>query len=192
MGVITSVAKAASTYAPVHSYTSESIYHAVNNGAKGIEHGNMLDHPRQKRWPKKSVFLTPMLVTFAIDADSPGSSMLSPPKQEKDRNTLTTDLETFKITKDENFKICFGTELLDPVGIFQSREFAIRAQVQAPLEIIQSANITSTSMMGLRDVRQIKESFWANLLVLKWNPLEDITVLAGGHVTAPTLVFKGC
>jgi imidazolonepropionase-like amidohydrolase len=177
MEAITSVANAASTYATVHAYTPESIQHAINNGAKGIEHGNMLDRPTAKLMAEKGVFLTPTLVTFAIGADGPGSSMLSLAKREKYRSALATGLEALQIAKEENVKICFGTDLLGPVGVFQSREFAIRAQVQSPLEIIQSATIAPASMMGLEGVGQIKEGFLADFLVLKSNPLEDITVL---------------
>lgn len=177
MRTITSVASAAATYATVHAYTPESIRQAIDNGAKGIEHGNMLDRPTAILMAEEGVFLTPTLVTFAIGADGPGSSMLSSAKRERYRNGLTAGLEALRIAKEENVKICFGTDLLGPAGVFQSREFSIRAQVQSPLEIIQSATITPASMMGLQDVGQIQEGFLADLLVLKSNPLDDITIL---------------
>lgn len=177
MRAIVSVADAASTYVTVHAYTPDSIQQAVNSGAKGIEHGNMLDRPTAKLMAEKGVFLTPTLVTFAIGADGPGSAMNSSAKREKYRSAVKTGLEAIKIAKEEGVKICFGTDLLGAVGVFQSREFTLRSQVQSPLEILQSATITPAGMMGLEKVGQIKEGFFADLLVLRSNPLEDITVL---------------
>lgn len=75
-------------------------------------------------------------------------------------------------------QICFGTDLLGPLGVFQSREFTLRSQVQSPLEILQSASVTPARRMGLKDVGQIEEGFLANLLVVKSSLLDDITVLA--------------
>lgn len=54
MRAITSTANAASTYVTVHAYSPDSIQQAVNNGARGIEHGNMLDRPTAKLMAKKA------------------------------------------------------------------------------------------------------------------------------------------
>jgi len=32
-----------------HAYTVEAINHAIDNGVKGIEHGNLLDKPTAQR-----------------------------------------------------------------------------------------------------------------------------------------------
>ncbi|KAK3642108.1 hypothetical protein LTR56_010979 [Elasticomyces elasticus] len=177
MRAITSTAAAGGTYTTVHAYSPESIQQAVNNGASGIEHGNLLDRETAKLMAEKKVFLTPTLVTFAISADGPGSDMFPTEKREVYRRSLTAGLEAIKIATEERVEICFGTDLLGSVGIFQSREFALRAQVQSPLEVLRSATITPAKMMGLKDVGQIKEGFVADLLVLKSNPLDDISLL---------------
>ena len=191
MRAITSVAKASSTYVTVHAYTPSSILHAITNGASGIEHGNMLDRPTAKLMASKNIYLTPTLITSAIAADGPGAAtMSSPAKREQYRDAVTQGLQAIRIAQEENVKICFGSDLLGPVGIFQSREFTLRAQVQTPLQILQSATTTPAEMMGLGgELGQIKEGFLADLLVLKSNPLEDISVLerTGDELVA---VFK--
>ncbi|KAK4960441.1 hypothetical protein LTR10_003337 [Elasticomyces elasticus] len=177
MRAITTTAAAGGTYTTVHAYRPDSIQQAVNNGASGIEHGNLLDRETAKLMAEKKVFLTPTLVTFAISADGPGSSMFPTEKRDVYGRSLTAGLEAIKIAAEEGVEICFGTDLLGPVGIFQSREFALRAQVQTPLEVLRSATVTPAKMMGLKDVGQIKEGFVADLLVLKSNPLDDISLL---------------
>ena len=179
MRAITSVAKASSTYVTVHAYTPQSIIHAITNGATGIEHGNMLDRSTAKLMASQNIYLTPTLITSAIAADGPGAAtMSSPTKREQYRDAVTKGLQAIQIATEENVKICFGSDLLGPVGIFQSREFTLRAHVQSPLQILQSATIIPAEMMGLDGmVGQIKEGSLADLLVLKSNPLEDISVL---------------
>ncbi|KAK5734359.1 hypothetical protein LTR17_009023 [Elasticomyces elasticus] len=177
ISAITATAAAGGTYTTVHAYSPESIQQAVSNGASGIEHGNLLDQETAKLMAEKKVFLTPTLVTFAISADGPGSDMFPTEKREVYRRSLRAGLEAIKIATEEGVETCFGTDLLGPVGIFQSREFALRAQVQTPLDVLRSATVTPAKMMGLKDVGQIKEGFVADLLVLKSNPLDDISLL---------------
>lgn len=178
MRAITATAKAGGTYTTVHAYSPASIQQAVYGGAMGIEHGNLLDRSTATLMAEKGVFLTPTLVTFAMMADGPGSATLSKKKRDKYRSFLTAGLEAITIAKEQGVEICFGTDLLGPVGVFQSREFALRSQVQTPLEILRSATITPAKMMGLVDVGQIKEGFIADMLVLKSNPLDDISALS--------------
>lgn len=174
---ITSVTDAAKTYTTVHAYTPHAIQQAINGGAKSIEHGNMLDRVTAKLMAKNGVFLTPTLVVFALGSDGPAAAGNTPYKRDKYRAAIKSGLEAIKIAKEEGVQICFGSDLLGPVGVFQSREFGLRAQVLSPLDILQSATVTPARMMSLPDVGQVKEGFWADLLVLKSNPLEDITVL---------------
>ncbi|RMY03882.1 hypothetical protein D0868_07234, partial [Hortaea werneckii] len=55
----------ASTYITAHAYTSRAIRHCIDNGARGIEHGNFLDQPTAKLMAEKGCFLTPTLVAYA-------------------------------------------------------------------------------------------------------------------------------
>ncbi|KAK5115796.1 hypothetical protein LTR85_009390 [Meristemomyces frigidus] len=178
MRAITATAAAGGTYTTVHAYSPESIQQAVKNGAHGIEHGNLLDRETAKLMAENKVFLTPTLITFAMSAEGPGSEMLPTMKRDVYRHSLTAGLEAIKIATEEGVEICFGTDLLGAVGVFQSREFALRAQVQTPLEVLRSATVTPAKMMGLEGVGQIREGFVADLLILNSNPLIDISVLA--------------
>jgi imidazolonepropionase-like amidohydrolase len=193
MRAITSVAAAAHTYVTVHAYTPESIRNAIDNGATGIEHGNLLDRPTARLMAEKGVYLTPTLVTFAMAADGPGASARDPAGREADRQAVAMGLLAITIAQEEGVQICFGSDLLGPVGGFQSREFGLRAQVQSPVEVLRSATVTPARMMGLEgEVGEVREGFAADLLVLRENPLEGLggleekggilAVLKGGRV----------
>jgi imidazolonepropionase-like amidohydrolase len=72
--------------------------------------------------------------------------------------------------------MCYGSDLLGPLGKYQSQEFGLRSQVLSALDILQSATINPAKMMGQPQLGQIKPGFFADLLIIKNNPLDDITV----------------
>lgn len=78
---------------------------------------------------ERGVFLTPTLVTFAISADEPGAERNNTANREADREAVTRGLEAITIAQEEGVQICFECDLLGVMGGFQSREFAVRAQV---------------------------------------------------------------
>ena len=48
-----------------HAYTPRAIRHAIDNGCRGIEHGNFVDAPTARIMAEKGVYLTPTLVTYS-------------------------------------------------------------------------------------------------------------------------------
>jgi imidazolonepropionase-like amidohydrolase len=49
-----------------HAYTVESINHAIDNGVRGIEHGNLLDERTAHRMAREGIYLTPTLSCYGI------------------------------------------------------------------------------------------------------------------------------
>lgn len=174
---ITTVARAAGKYVTSHAYTPEAIRNAVENGVGGIEHGNLLDEPTARLMAEKGVFLTPTLVTYDAMSNGPFADFLPSELKAKNVRVLEAGLSSLEIAKEAGITMCFGTDLLGPLGAFQSNEFSLRSKVLSPLKVLQSATVNPAKMMGLDKAGQIKEGFWADLLVLNSNPLKDVTVL---------------
>lgn len=180
VATIAEVARAAGTYVTTHAYTPEAIRHAIRNGARGIEHGNFLDASTAKYLAEKGVFLTPTLAAFdaGLRSLASQSSPFATIQKEKLQTALNAGLEAITIAKKAGVTMCLGTDLLGGAHMFQSCEFGLRAQVLSPIDILQSATFNPARMMGLEDVvGQVREGYSADLLVLRSNPLEDITVL---------------
>ncbi|KAF5855390.1 hypothetical protein ETB97_009329 [Aspergillus alliaceus] len=165
------------TYVTCHAYSPESIQIAIENGVQGIEHGNLIDPPTAKLMAEKGVYMTPTLVTYHAMGDAAVSGFLPPDSAEKNVRVLEMGLGALKLAKEHGVTLCYGSDLLGPLGQYQSREFGIRAQVLTPLDILRSATINPARMMKQPKLGQVKEGFFADLLVLDHNPLEDITVL---------------
>jgi imidazolonepropionase-like amidohydrolase len=175
---ITTVASNAGTFVTAHAYTPAVIQQAVNCGVRGIEHGNYLNKATAELMAQKGTYLTPTLVTYAAASMPEFGAFVSPESMAKLNNTLESGLRAIKLAKEAGVTICFGTDLLGPMHFAQTKEFQLRKNVQAALEIIQSATVNAARMMRRQDsLGRVAAGFVADLLILNANPLEDITVL---------------
>lgn len=171
-------AKNAGTYVTAHAYTPEAIKHCVENGCKGIEHGNFLTEETAALMVKHGAFLTPTLVTYSEMASPKWAGYLPPESQSKNTEVLDAGLRALKLASESGVSICFGTDLLGPLGEAQTHEFSLRAKVLSSLEVLRSATVTPARMFGrATSLGQIKAGFEADLLVLDADPLQDVTIL---------------
>ncbi|KAF3385385.1 Uncharacterized protein F1880_002745 [Penicillium rolfsii] len=167
----------AGTFVTAHAYTVKAIRHCIDNGVRGIEHGNFVDPPTAKLMAEKGVYLTPTLIAYAQMASERWKGYLPPESQAKNSQVLQSGLEALKIASDAGVKMCYGSDLLGPLGSAQTQEFSLRSQVLSPIEILQSATINPAKMMSYENsIGQIKEGFQADIVVLTQNPFEDVTI----------------
>ena len=172
---IVTVARNAGTYVTSHSYTPAAIQQAIKLGVRGIEHGNLIDLETAKMMAEMDVFLTPTLITHVMSKEM---NFLSADGAAKNEEVLEKGLETMKMAVDAGVTVCFGTDLLSPMHFAQNREFSVRSSVLTPLQILRSATVNAARLvMQEHRLGQIHEGFVADLLILKENPLEDITIL---------------
>ncbi|KAF3010013.1 hypothetical protein E8E13_011418 [Curvularia kusanoi] len=168
----------AGTYVTAHAYTSKAIRHCIDNGVKGIEHGNFLDAETAAIMVEKGCYLTPTLITYDQMASPKWKGYLPPSETAKNLEVLGAGLKALKTASDAGVTICFGTDLLGPLGAAQTHEFNLRSQVLSSLEVLRSATLNPARMFGRADsLGQIKEGFEADLLILGANPLDDVTIL---------------
>jgi imidazolonepropionase-like amidohydrolase len=184
---ISEVARNSNTYVTAHAYTPRSIRHAIENGATGIEHGNLIDAETAKFMADRDCFLTPTLITYAEMASPEFPGFLPIESETKNAEVLKAGIRSLQIAAEAGVTMCFGTDLLGPLGIAQTKEFSLRAQVLSPKAILQSATINPAKRFGLEGfLGQIKQGFAADMLILNKNPLENISILDApeNHVLA--------
>ena len=168
------VARNAGTYVTSHSYTPAAIQQAIAMGVRGIEHGNLLDEETARLMVEAGAFLTPTLVAHAT---SKKMGFHSPESARKNTEVLEKGLYALKLATDMGVTVCFGSDLLGPMHFAQSQEFAIRKQVQTPLQLLQSATVNAARLLMCEEsLGQVKEGFLADMLVMEGNPLEDISL----------------
>lgn len=173
--VIVTVARNAGTYVTSHSYTPQAIQQAIKLGVRSIEHGNLIDLETAEMMAEMDVFLTPTLITHVM---SKQMNFLSDDSAAKNEGVLDKGLKSMKVAVDAGVTVCFGTDLLGPMHFAQSKEFSVRSSVLTPLQIMRSATVNAARLLMQEDrLGQVHEGFVADLLILKENPLEDITIL---------------
>lgn len=181
------VAQSSKTFATAHAYTPAAIRQAVENGVTGIEHGNLLDGDTAALMAEKGVYLTPTLVAYHAMADPRYASFLPAENRAKNEAVLRAGVESLQIAHAAGVKMCLGSDLLGFLGVEQAKEFGLRGQVLLAEEVLRHATVNPAGMLGQADqLGRVEEGFWADLLVLNKNPLEDITVFErpGEHLLA--------
>ncbi|KAJ5110112.1 hypothetical protein N7532_002757 [Penicillium argentinense] len=175
---ITTTASNSKTYVTAHAYSVEAIRHAVDNGVRGIEHGNFIDEETAAYCKEKGVVFTPTLVTYKGMTQPPFDQFLDKFSREKNRQVLASGLGALSILQKTGATICYGSDLLAGLHSLQNEEFSIRSSVLSSKEILQSATINAAKLLGMQNrLGCIKEGAIADILILNNNPLQDITLL---------------
>jgi imidazolonepropionase-like amidohydrolase len=179
------------TYVMAHAYTPQAIKRSISFGVRSIEHGNLIDAETARHVAAHDAFVVPTLVTYeALERD--GLALGMPAVSiAKLKDVRVAGLSSLEHLRDAGVKIGFGTDLLGPMHVHQSREFAIRAEVLSPLEVIRSATLVNAELLQMTGRLGIVASgAIADLLVVDGNPLKKLALLdgQGTHLKA---IMKG-
>ncbi|MFC0594000.1 amidohydrolase family protein [Ottowia pentelensis] len=163
-----------------HAYTPAAIRRAVQCGVRSIEHGNLIDAPTAALMAERGTFAVPTLITYEALARDGARLGLGPESVAKIARVRAAGLRSLEIFKAAGVKLAFGTDLLGASHALQSEELLIRAQVQTPLEILQSATLVGAELLGQQGkIGEVTPGARADLLLVNGNPLQDLRCLAG-------------
>ena len=159
-----------------HAQGTAAIDAAVEGGAASIEHGGFIDAATAKKMREKNVWLVPTLhrLDFVVDqsraANAPNVAAL-----ETARDALK---KAFSEAWQAGVPVAFGTDAtVIPHGT-NAHEFGVLVKLgMPPLEAIRAATTNAASLLGISDVGVIAAGKRADLIAVKGNPLQDVTVL---------------
>ncbi|KAI0359611.1 hypothetical protein OH77DRAFT_1420148 [Trametes cingulata] len=160
-----------------HAYTDASVLHAIENGVKGIEHGNLISRETATLMAQRGIFLTPTLACYGIMVRPPFEDFLPPEGKIKNEQVMARGLDALKVADEEGVIICYGSDLLTSMHALQTEEFTVRSSVLASPTVLQHATTNAALMLGDPRLGRIAEGCYADMLILDANPLEDVTVL---------------
>jgi imidazolonepropionase-like amidohydrolase len=191
MRAIVEEARGWRSYAMAHAYTPEAIARAIRAGVRTIEHGNLIDAATAREMAERGAFLVPTLVTY-FKIEEFGRALGFPAvSQRKVKDVLDAGLASLEIARDAGVAMGFGTDLLGETHAHQSQEFAIRAQVLPPAEILRSATLVNARILGREgELGVVAPGALADLLVVDGDPLADVSLLASPEKSL-ALVMKG-
>ena len=171
-------AEAANLYALAHAYSPRAVTRAVQAGVRSIEHGNLIDEATAREMKRHGAFLVPTLATYAALSEEGERLGWSAAMLDKLRHVQSQGLNAIRLAIAEGVPVALGSDLLGHMHERQSSEFALRAEVQTPLQLLQSATIVAARLMKQEGrIGQIVAGAWADLLMVDGDPLTEAAVL---------------
>ncbi|MFE5244340.1 MULTISPECIES: metal-dependent hydrolase family protein [unclassified Streptomyces] len=172
-------AEAANRYVAAHAYTARAVNRALRAGIRSIEHGNLLDDESVRLFAEHDAFLVPTLVTYwALKKEGPEFGLPADSHRKVDE-VLGQGLAALERAARGGVRTVYGSDLLGGMHRHQNEEFRIRAEVQAPIDVIRAATSTAAELLGLTgDIGTLEPGAHADLVVLRGDPLTDIGFLA--------------
>lgn len=171
-------AEAANLYALAHAYSPRAVTRAVQAGVRSIEHGNLIDEATVREMKKAGAFLVPTLATYSALADEGARLGWSPEMLAKLDRVTAAGAAAVKLAQEEGVPVVFGTDLLGHMHARQNTEFALRAAVQTPVQVLQGATLHAARMMKREgEIGQIVPGAYADLLIVDGDPTVDVTLL---------------
>lgn len=165
-----------------HAHGLEGIRMAIDAGVDSIEHSSLIDQETIDLAIVSSVFLSMDIYVSDYILGEGAKNGIPEYSLEKERTVGRKQRENFKMAVKSGAKMVFGTD----AGIFphgkNARQFKYMVKWgMTPIESIQAATINTAELFGLNNIGEIKESFDADLIGVKGNPLDDITLLEDIH-----------
>jgi imidazolonepropionase-like amidohydrolase len=177
---IVAEAEAAQTYVMAHAYTAAAIRRAVEAGVRTIEHGNLVDDATARLMAERGAYAVPTLVTYDALASQGAALGLPPESVDKIESVRKAGLESLEIFRRAGVRMAYGTDLLGELHQHQSAEFAIRAKVLKPHDVICSATSVAAEVIRMEGrLGIVAADAIADLLVVDGDPLRDLRVLEG-------------
>jgi imidazolonepropionase-like amidohydrolase len=179
-------------YVLAHAYTPEAITRAVTNGVRTIEHGNLIDAKSAGLLASKGGYMIANLVTYYIMKERAASFGMTADMLAKNDLVLDGALKSLEICKKAGVKVGYGSDLLGPLQIEQSREFLFRAEVLKPLEIIRQATTVGAEILRQEGKLGIVEpGAFADLIVVDGNPLKKLELFLDQGAHLPVILKAG-
>ncbi len=185
-------AKAFGRYALAHAYTPEAITRAMKAGVRTIEHGNLVDAEAARLMASKGAYMVPNLVAYVVMKERAASYGMTRDMLDKNEHVLKAGYAELEICRQAGVKMGYGSDLLGALENEQSREFLIRREVMAPIEVLRSA-----TLVGAEIVRQqgrlgvVEPGAFADLLLVDGDPLRDFGLLQDGGAHLPAIMKGG-
>ena len=180
-------AEAANIPVMAHAYTARAINRALRCGVNSIEHGNLLDASSVTLFRDTGAFLVPTLSTYRALADEGLEAGMPKELHAKVFQVLDAGLRALELAHRGGVRTVYGSDLLGPMQRHQLMEFALRGEVQPPIEVIRAATVNAAELFRMAgEIGVVAPGARADLLVVDGDPLRDLGVLQdpGRHLKA--------
>ena len=162
-----------------HAHGAEGIQRAVQAGVASIEHGSLIDEEAAQMMKEKGTFLVP--TEYVLDAViAKGEAWkLADRSIQKAKSLLGHKRDGLRMAIKAGVKIAYGTDS----GVFphgnNAADFPLLVDAgMTPMQAIKSATTVAAELLDMTGkLGEIRQGAYADIIAVKGNPLEDITLL---------------
>jgi imidazolonepropionase-like amidohydrolase len=175
--VVVEEASRRGSYVAAHAYSPKAIQHAVLNGVRSIEHGNLLDHETALLMASHGAYLVPTLIAYE-SMDRHGEEFgLSAVGAFKNKEVLEATPVAIAFARAAGVPVGFGTDLIGKLESEQLHGLRLQSEVMGVYECLKSATSVNALLLQRDDLGIIAEGNYADLVLLDGNPFDDPAVL---------------
>jgi imidazolonepropionase-like amidohydrolase len=178
------------SYVAAHAYSPEAVVHAVSNGVRSIEHGNLLDSESAAAMAAADAFLVPTLVTYwamARHGEALGMALVA---RQKNAEVLDAGQGAIELAAAAGVPVGFGTDLMGDLEDQQLHGLELQNEVQGTLELLRSVTSRNADLLGDERLGRLRPGSVGDLVVLDGDPFEEPRVL-WKPADARTVVLAG-
>lgn len=189
---VTDEATRRGSYVAAHAYSPEAIQHAVGNGVRSVEHGNLMDPPTADLMAERGAVLVPTLAAY--DTIDRLGAEFGVPKAARARNVEVLDAGRVAVehARAAGVAIGFGTDLMGALETEQLVGLRLQTDVEGVVRTLQSVTRVNAALIGRADLGVVEPGAVADLVVLPGDVFaepsllwgEARTVVQGGAVVA--------
>jgi imidazolonepropionase-like amidohydrolase len=176
---VTDEATRRGSYVAAHAYSPEAIRHAVDNGVRSVEHGNLLDADTAQVMATAGAFLVPTLGTYEAMERRGAELGMAAVSRDKNRQVLAAGRHAVELARAAGVQVGFGTDLMGVLEDEQLTGLRVQVEVDGPLLALRSATSVNADLLRRPDLGRVQVGSAADLLIVDGNPLEDPSVLWG-------------
>ncbi len=160
----------------VHAHGEEGINTAIKAGVDSVEHSSFISDDGISAAKANGTYLSmDIYVSDYILSEGEAAGILKE-SLEKERTVGKTQRQRFKAAAKAGVKMAYGTD----AGVYphgdngKQMEYMVKWGL-SPLQAIQASTINNATLFGLEnDIGQIKQGYYADIIAVKGNPLENI------------------
>lgn len=178
MRVIVEEAVRAERKVAAHAHGNQGIKEAIAAGVHSIEHGSILDEEAIAAMKRRGIFLVPTTYVGRYVVERAEAGALSPDSARKAKEIAPKMQRSFRMAYEAGVPIALGSD----AGVFphgrNGKEFTTMVELgMKPMDAIVAGTSAAARLLGLSDVGRIVAGMRADLVLVKGDPLEDVTVL---------------
>jgi len=180
------------SYVCAHCHPAEAIRRCAEYGVRSIEHGTLIDEPTARFVAERGTFVVPTVATIMALKQDADKLALPAASLKKLDHVCESSLCSLDIMRQAGVKMGFGTDLFGHHHTRQGDEFTLRRRVLPAIDILRSATSVNAEILQMQDhLGVVKAGALADLLLVRGNPLQDISLLAANGANLSVIVKDG-